>query len=110
MSTAPTARPSYFVIDYSPGPQAPPGAPVRHDTLSALRAHLEHLRAGHQAGLVVMAGPWTGQLTSGFVVVNGDQEQVDRFIEADPAVKHSVLVTNVRSWSPTVGVPSPSST
>lgn len=73
MSTNPTARTSYFVIDYTPGSEAPTSAPTPADhTIVALRAHLEHLRAGHQAGFVVMAGPWTDQLASGFAIVNGD--------------------------------------
>lgn len=111
MSTSPTARTPYFVIDYTPGPAAPTSAPDPADpAVVVLRAHLEHLRAGHQAGFVVLAGPWTGQLASGLVIVNGDHGQVDQFIADDPAVQQSVLVPTVHRWSPLVGLPRTSPT
>lgn len=106
MSSKPTAQRSYFVIDYQPGSPAPTSAATPEDhAVSALKRHLEHLRDGHQAGMVVMAGPWTGELASGFVIFNGTQSQVDQFIESDPAVRQAVLAPTVRTWSPLVGVP-----
>lgn len=107
MTTDDPARVQYRVVDYRPGDGASVEAPMTDDrVIAALRGHLEHLFAGHRAALVVMAGPWTGEMLSGFCIVHGRGDTIDEFVATDPAVRQQVLVPSLREWSPLVGIPS----
>lgn len=96
------------IIEYSPGPAMAPsdGSPAlsQDEALPILKGHLDHLQAQEEAGRVLLAGPWAGELLAGMAVLTGSSEDVADFLATDPAVQRKVLVPVVRPWAPLVGL------
>lgn len=80
---------------------------VYHDALPCTRealsnalipAHAAHIRAGLEAGLVLLAGP-KAERDGGFLVLRSDsREALDQFLNADPLVVHGVQTFRVTPW------------
>jgi uncharacterized protein len=57
--------------------------------------HLERIRAGKDAGRIVMAGALGSPPNGGAIVFRGlDRDQIQEFVDADPYVQAEL----VRSW------------
>lgn len=67
-------------------------------------AHRAKLAALHEAGTVVMAGPWEDQ-SGALLVLDTDQAGVESILADDPYYSApGVAVVATREWSPIVGV------
>jgi uncharacterized protein len=70
-----------------------------------LARHIRYLEELHEAGHVLLAGPFTdmGTLLNGFALfASSDKEEVQNLADADPAVGAMLRVT-VRSWTAELG-------
>ncbi len=71
--------------------------------------HLRHVRAAHARGEIVLAGahddPTDGAFDGAVLVFQTtDRDVVQRFVDADPYVKHGIITrSRIRRWNLVVG-------
>ncbi|MBQ1028017.1 YciI family protein [Micromonospora sp. C95] len=71
--------------------------------LAARPAHRDRLRALHEQGALLLAGPWDDD-SGALLVFTGDRAEVDRLLAEDPYFTTAgVRVVAVRGWRPVVG-------
>lgn len=69
--------------------------------------HRELTKAAHEAGDVLMAGPYTDG-TGALLLFNCSRERVDELLAADPYYSvDGVTVSSIREWDPVTGGPEP---
>jgi uncharacterized protein YciI len=81
----------------------PPDAPefTDEEALALQDAHLAHQAGLAERGLVVTAGPLTGQddeRLRGICVLSVDAEEARRLYEQDPAVRAGRMAVQVMTW------------
>jgi uncharacterized protein len=75
--------------------------------LAARAAHRQRLAALHEAGQLVMAGPWQDD-TGALLVFRTDRTGMDTILAADPYyATPGVTLTVPWAWSPIIGVTDP---
>lgn len=96
---APDARAVFFVL---PGPAAPPGKSLLE--IREMREHGAHIVKLHEAGKIVLAGPYLDG-TGGFGVAaeTVDAEELKRLFADDPTVKSGLLKVEVKTLRARVG-------
>lgn len=66
-------------------------------------AHRDRLVHLHEAGLLVLAGPWAGDIGA-LLIFDTDQAGVDQILADDPFYRApGVVLKAVREWHPIVG-------
>jgi uncharacterized protein len=72
----------------------------------ALRpAHREMLRALHEKGALVMAGPFADDTGALLIFRTESRDELMRLLDADPYTHEDVLTrTSIREWAPIVGL------
>lgn len=71
--------------------------------LAARAAHRRRLAALHDAGQLIMAGPWEDD-SGALLVFRADRAGMDVIMSADPYYATSgVTVVSLRHWAPIVG-------
>jgi uncharacterized protein YciI len=68
-------------------------------------AHLEHVRAAHQSGLLRMAGAYSDTLDgAAFVFHAGAASDVQAFVDADPYERAGLVTAwRIRPWNVVIG-------
>lgn len=71
-----------------------------HARLAARPAHRERLRALHEQGALLLAGPWEDD-SGALLVFTVDRARVDRIMAEDPYYTTAgVDVVSLRAWCP----------
>ncbi len=84
-----------FALTYRPGPSWIPDTSVFEQPLGA---HREYMRSLHEAGIVLLGGPYRDD-TGGFVAVKADsREHAVAILLADPAIEAGVMLGDVHPW------------
>jgi uncharacterized protein YciI len=75
--------------------------------LAARPAHRERLRALHEQGALLLAGPWDDD-SGALLVFAVDREGVERIMDEDPYFTTAgVRVVSLRAWRPILGTTVP---
>lgn len=94
-ATTAKARP-LFAIVYRAGPAWKPGVAMKDQ---GLRDHFFYVKALHERGDIVYAGPMGPD--GGLILIHAaDQAAADALVAADPAVKAGIFVGAVRDFTP----------
>lgn len=89
------ARP-LFAIVYRAGPAWKPGVPMKDQ---GLRDHFFHVKALHERGDIVYAGPMGPD--GGLILIHAaDQTAAQAIVAADPAVKAGIFIGEARDFTP----------
>ncbi|MCW4462999.1 YciI family protein [Sphingomonas sp. BT-65] len=89
------ARPMFAIV-YRAGPAWKPGVPMKDQ---GLRDHFYYVKALHERGDIVYAGPMGPD--GGLILVHAaDQAAADAIVAADPAVKAGIFVGTARDFTP----------
>ena len=87
----------HFVLDYRRGPNWIEGAPLHRQRL---HGHLKHLAGLHDAGRLVMAGPFRA-VEGGLAIVQAESvADAQAAADSDPGVTSGVLEVRVLEWRP----------
>lgn len=71
--------------------------------LAARPAHRDRLRALHQQGELLLAGPWEGD-SGALLIFTVDRRRLDRIMADDPYFTIAgVAVVSLRQWCPILG-------
>ncbi|WP_343518895.1 YciI family protein [Sphingomonas sp.] len=90
-----TARPMFATV-YRAGPAWKPGVPMKDQ---GLRDHFFYVKALHERGDIVYAGPMGPD--GGLILIHAaDQAAADAIAAADPAVKAGIFVGEARDFTP----------
>lgn len=89
------ARPMFAIV-YRAGPAWKPGVPMKDQ---GLRDHFYYVKALHERGDIVYAGPMGPD--GGLILIHAtDQAAADAIVATDPAVKAGIFVGTVRDFTP----------
>lgn len=89
------ARPMFAIV-YRAGPAWKPGVPMKDQ---GLRDHFYYVKALHDRGDIVYAGPMGPD--GGLILIHAaDRTAADAIVAADPAVKAGIFVGTVRDFTP----------
>jgi uncharacterized protein YciI len=84
-----------FALCYRPGPAWLAGKRVFEQPLAG---HLAYMRSLHDAGKIVVGGPYTDD-SGGMVAVEADSHEAAlEILEGDPAIEDGVMVGDVHPW------------
>lgn len=100
----PEGMKQYWFVMLSKGPKR--DEPIEPERAAALQAgHMAHMTAQHEAGRLVLAGPFgdDGNWRGIQVYDAGSKEEVEAICAEDPAVKAGRLACEVRPWWGQVG-------
>ncbi|MGH9399085.1 MAG: YciI family protein [Thermoanaerobaculia bacterium] len=95
---------TYYVVFLVKGDAWTPGGSPEHQKLQ--ERHIGHLKAMHEAGKLVIAGPFLdGQTIRGICVYKtASAEEARTLAEGDPAVKSGRLKVEVHPWMVQKGI------
>ena len=96
--TIQTPRPVRFVVLHKPGPKWKPGVDYREQ--DGVGEHVGHYLKLHEQGKLQLGGPFLLPDAGGMMVTTKGVscEEIEAFAAADPAVKASLLIYEIRPW------------
>ena len=87
-----------YVVFHRPGPKWKPGVDFREQ--AGVGEHVRHYRLLHEQGKLELGGPFLLQNAGGMMVATKEvqQEELEAFAAADPAVQAGLLLFEIRPW------------
>ena len=88
-----------YVVVHLPGPKWVPGRPPFEQ--EGVRAHVDHYRALHEQGKLVLGGPFLSAPGAVGMMIPAEgvtREEMEAHAAADPAVAAGLIEYEVREW------------
>lgn len=86
-----------YVIDYRAGENWIPGIPYFKQDLSK---HVDYMAYLHQAGLMLIGGPYTNETSGGMTILMvNSMKEAEEILRNDPAIINGVYSATIKEWS-----------